>query len=82
MDALKQIDYKHCFSLRLWKTYCEDQGVRSVCEWLINNKSVRFLELLENRFGPLGCEHIGKLMHPKAQSPIHTLKLDHNDIGD
>jgi len=21
-------------------------------------------------------------MHPKVQSPIHTLKLDHNDIGD
>jgi len=20
-------------------------------------------------------------MHPKTQSPIHTLKLDHNDIG-
>lgn len=82
MDALIQIDYKHPFSLRLWKTYCEDEGVRHVCHWLALNKSVRFLELLENRITWLGCEFIGKILHPKANSPIHTLKLDHNDIGD
>lgn len=81
MDALIQIDYKHTFSLRLWKTYCEDEGVRHVCRWLAMNKTVRFLELLENRITWLGCEFIGQIMHPKTNSPIHTLKLDHNDIG-
>jgi len=45
------------------------------------NKTVRFLELLENRITWLGCEFIGTIMHPKTQSAIHTLKLDHNDIG-
>jgi Ran GTPase-activating protein (RanGAP) involved in mRNA processing and transport len=34
MDALIHIDYKHTFSLRLWKTYCEDEGVRHICYWL------------------------------------------------
>lgn len=62
MDALIQIDYKHCFSLRLWKTYCEDEGVRHVCRWLAMNKTVRFLELLENRISWLGCEFIGTIM--------------------
>lgn len=40
-DALRQVKYKlldifinysypHCRSIRLWKTYCEDEGVRAV----------------------------------------------------
>lgn len=73
--------YQHTFSLRLWKTYCEDEGVRHVCYWLAKNKTVRFLELLENRITALGCEFIGKVLSPVNSSPIHTLKLDHNDIG-
>ena len=31
MDALRQVNYPHCKSIRLWKTYCEDEGVRAVC---------------------------------------------------
>ena len=81
MDALIQIKYKHTFSLRFWKTYCEDEGVRHICYFLAGNESVRFLELLENRITSLGCEFISKVLHPKNSSPIHTLKLDHNDIG-
>ena len=81
MDALMFVDYKHTFSLRLWKTYCEDEGVRHLCYWLAMNKTVRLLELLENRITALGCEFIGRVLHPDNQSPIHTLKLDHNDIG-
>ena len=66
MDALIQIDYKHTFSLRLWKTYCEDEGVRHICYWLAMNKSVRFLELLSNRITALGCEFIGRVLEPKV----------------
>lgn len=29
----------------------------------------------------LGCEFIGKLLHPKINQSISILKLDHNDIG-
>lgn len=81
MDSLITIQYKHTTSLRLWKTFCEDEGARAVCQWLTLNKSVRYLELLENRITPLGCEFIGRIMHPDTMSPIVTLKLDHNDIG-
>ena len=81
MDALKEINYLHAFSLRLWKTFCEDEGVRAICQWLEINRTIRFLELLDNRITPLGCEFIGRILHPKMGSPIHTLKLDHNDIG-
>jgi hypothetical protein len=73
--------YQHSFSLRLWKTFCEDEGVRAICQWLQTNKTIFFLELLDNRITPLGCEFIGRILHPKTSSPIHTLKLDHNDIG-
>ena len=31
MDALRDVKYQHCKSIRLWKTFCEDEGVRSVC---------------------------------------------------
>ena len=31
MDALRSVSYPHCKSIRLWKTYCEDEGVRAVC---------------------------------------------------
>jgi alkyl sulfatase BDS1-like metallo-beta-lactamase superfamily hydrolase len=31
MDSLRQVSYPHCRSIRLWKTYCEDEGVRAVC---------------------------------------------------
>ncbi len=31
MDALREVKYQHCTSIRLWKTFCEDEGVRAVC---------------------------------------------------
>jgi Ran GTPase-activating protein (RanGAP) involved in mRNA processing and transport len=55
--------------------------VRAICQWLEINKTILFLELLDNRITPLGCEFIGRIFSPKVSSPIHTLKLDHNDIG-
>ena len=33
-ESLKQVKYPHLVSLRLWKTYIEDEGVRAVCEFL------------------------------------------------
>ena len=34
MDALREVKYKHCTSIRLWKVFCEDEGVRSICQYL------------------------------------------------
>jgi hypothetical protein len=39
------------------------------------------LELLDNKITPLGCEFISKVIHPKANTNLSVLKLDHNDIG-
>lgn len=81
MDALKEVKYQHCTSIRLWKTYCEDEGVRAVCQYLEVGRNVAFLELLDNNITPLGCEFLSKSLHPKCQPMIQILKLDHNAFG-
>lgn len=54
MESLKSVNYQHCKSLRLWKTGCEDEGVRAITDWLLTNSTVQMLELLENKITPLG----------------------------
>lgn len=73
--------YQHCTSIRLWKAFCEDEGVRAVCQYLDHGKNVAFLELLDNQITPLGCEFLSKALHPKSQPMIQILKLDHNNFG-
>lgn len=34
MDSLRQVAYPHCRSIRLWKTNCEDEGVRAVSQFV------------------------------------------------
>jgi len=62
--------YPHCKSVRLWKTYCEDEGVRGVCTFVESAKSVTVLELLDNKITALGCEFIAKALHPKASTMV------------
>jgi len=81
MDALRDVKYQHCVSIRLWKTFCEDEGVRAVCQYLEHGRNVAFLELLDNNISPLGCEFLSKALHPKLQPQIQILKLDHNLFG-
>ena len=64
MDAMKDAKYQHCVSIRLWKTFCEDEGVRAVCQYLEIGRNVVFLELLDNNITPLGCEFLSKALHP------------------
>lgn len=73
--------YPHCVSIRFWKTYCEDEGVRAICQYLEIGKPVLFLELLDNRITALGCEFIARALHPKMNPTIQVLKLDHNQFG-
>jgi Ran GTPase-activating protein (RanGAP) involved in mRNA processing and transport len=81
-EALKQVAYPHCFSIRLWKTYCEDEGVRALCEFLERNNTVMCLDLLDNKITPLGCEFLGRtLVQSNHCPPIRYLKLDHNNFG-
>lgn len=39
------------------------------------------MELLDNKITSLGCEFIARALHPKANTAVSILKLDHNDIG-
>jgi Ran GTPase-activating protein (RanGAP) involved in mRNA processing and transport len=62
--------YQHIRSLRFWKTFCEDEGVRAICQFLQVNKTITVLELLDNKITPLGCEFLGKVMHPNVGTSI------------
>lgn len=44
-------------------------------------KTTLFLELLDNKITPLGCEFIARALHPKMTPTIEILKLDHNEFG-
>lgn len=81
MDALRDVKYQHCTSIRFWKAFCEDEGVRAICQYLELGKNVAFLELLDNNITPLGCEFLSKALHPKMTPTIQILKLDHNNFG-
>lgn len=70
MDSLRTVAYPHCVSIRFWKTYCEDEGVRSICQFLELGKPTLFLELLDNRITSLGCEFIARALHPKMNPTI------------
>ena len=81
MDALRSVNYQHTKTIRLWKTNSEDEGTRSVCQFIMGAENVVILELLDNMITPLGCEHIGKLLMPEAKKTLTHLKLDHNSFG-
>jgi len=70
MDSLRMVSYPHCISIRFWKTYCEDEGVRAICQFLELGKPTLFLELLDNRITALGCEFISRSLHPKMNPTI------------
>jgi Ran GTPase-activating protein (RanGAP) involved in mRNA processing and transport len=81
MDAAIQVKYKHCDSVRLWKAKCEDEGVRLVCNFLLQSKSIKVLELLDAELSMLGCEFLSNILPMQAEVPLLVLKLDHNPIG-
>tara|TARA_B110000285_G_scaffold212843_1_gene256706 strand:- start:21 stop:758 length:738 start_codon:yes stop_codon:yes gene_type:complete len=81
-ESLKTVAYPHLISIRLWKTYIEDEGVRAICEFMQKCSTVQCLELLDDKVTPLGCEFLGKTLTPGSSCPpISILKLDHNAFG-
>jgi Ran GTPase-activating protein (RanGAP) involved in mRNA processing and transport len=79
MDTFSEITYKHLKTLRLWKVKAEDEGIRSICNYIEKAQTITYLDLLDNEITPLGCEFLGKILG--AGSPILKLKLDHNCFG-
>jgi len=80
-ETLEEVDYKHLKSIRLWKTQCENEGVRTIAKFLQKSKNLQCLDLLENGVTALGCEFLGKqVLHPVNMVPLIKLKLDHNPL--
>jgi len=81
MEAAMQANYKHCTSIRLWRTKCEDEGVRLILKFMCQVKSVVCLEILDAGLTHIGCEIIGQSLNFKNELGLLVLKLDHNPIG-
>lgn len=60
---------------------CEDEGLRHICNFIATCRNVNILEVLNNMITPLGCEFVGRILHPDIGSNITILKLDHNRFG-
>jgi len=47
----------------------------------MTNKSVEIIEIMDNGITSLGCEFLARVLKKETESPITTLKLDHNPLG-
>jgi Ran GTPase-activating protein (RanGAP) involved in mRNA processing and transport len=68
-------------SIRLWKVKAGDEGIRAVSNYLATNKTVTTLDVMDNGITALGCEFLGKGLHPACNQTLKKLMLDHNNIG-
>ena len=78
MDSLSDLNYQHLKVIRLWKVDLQDEGLRSICNYIDKVRSVEYLDLMDNKITALGCEFLGKTLKNES---IVKLKLDNNDIG-
>lgn len=90
-DALYDLDYQHVKVINVWKAKAEDEGVRSICNFIVKTKNINKLDLLENQITPLGfifyfwfyllgCQFLSRVLLPNSQ--LIKIKLDHNIFGD
>ena len=77
MDALSDLNYQHLKIIRLWKIDLQDEGLRSICNYIDKVASVEYLDLMDNKITALGCEFLGKTLNSE-KSHIIKLKLDNN----
>lgn len=80
-EPLKKVKYQHLKSIRLWKTECQDEGIRALVEYMKVNDNIEVVDLLCNGITSLGCEFISRVIHPDCSCNLLLLKLDHNQIG-
>lgn len=62
--------YKHVKSIKLWKVNAQDEGVRTVCNFMMKMKIIDNLDLLDNGIGALG-RHLPAC----ARIRLHTFKF-------
>jgi hypothetical protein len=80
-DALRDTTYTHLKSIRLWGSKTRDEGTRSLCQYMRVSPSILILEMIQCELTSLSCEFLGRLLSPSNSSPLLTLRLDHNDLG-
>ena len=80
-DTLRDMDYKLLRQIRFWGARIEDEGLRSLCQFLDNNHTIVHLELKGCGVTSLGCNFLFTTLGYKIRSSIAILKLDHNNIG-
>lgn len=81
MEALTDLNYQHLKIVRLWKVELQDEGLRSICNYIDKVGSIEYLDLMDNKITPLGCEFLGKTLLNERNN-IRKLKIDNNEIGD
>lgn len=82
-ESLSQIGINTIRSLRLWKIQAGDEGVRALCDYLLTNKELDVLDLLDNGITQLGCRFLGDCFGEHfGVLQVRKLMLDHNLIGD
>lgn len=69
-------------SVRFWKIKAQDEGVRALSKYMMQNKTVEVVDLLDNEITPLGCEFLGRALHPSCNETTRKLSMDHNVFGD
>ena len=73
------LNYQHLKKIRLWKVKADDEGVRSICNYIDKSNSIEYLDLMDNGITPLGCEFLARvLVNPNNR--IVKLKLDNNPL--
>lgn len=58
MDSLTEIPYMHTKSVRLWKVKAQDEGTRTICNYMEKAKTLEYLDLMDNQIGPLGIVYL------------------------
>lgn len=80
IDSFIDIEYSGLKILKLLRVNAEDEGLRTICNYVNKTFSIEELNLSENGITKLGCEFLGKtLADPKCS--LLKLKLDGNPIG-
>lgn len=55
MEALTDLNYQHLKKIRIWKADLQDEGVRSICNYIEKSNTIEYLDLMENNITELGC---------------------------
>ena len=81
MDGLTDLQYPYLKKIRLWKIDLQDEGVRVICNYVEKVNSVEYLDLMDNKVTPLGCEFLGKMFSNK-NCKVFKFRIDNNPIYD